>query len=176
MWIQNYFGFILLIIYILMQSLQIRINIFVSTFLMFFRFQQKWHYRLQQRKLCSPMFFIRAHSQNFPLIKSPIRYHWMMINSIIMFSDVQLKRQILTCFTALGKLSTVTLCLTDVPPLGRRRLQNPGEYRFLSVLYSLWPKIDQKVCCFLAFLKLRLHLTRLTWLIHTSVLTSIWNL
>ena len=90
------------------------------------------------------MFFIRAHSQIFPLIKSSIRYHWMMINSIIMFSDVQLKRQILTCFTALGKLSTVTLCLTDLPPLGRRRLQNSGEYRFLSVLYSLWldwPKI-----------------------------------
>ena len=151
MWIQNYFGFILLIIYILMQSLQIRINIFVSTFLMFFRFQQKWHYRLQQRKLRSPMFFIRAHSQNFPLIKSPIRYHWMMINSIIMFSDVQLKRQILTCFTALGKLSTVTLCLTDLPPLGRRRLQNSGEYRFLSVLYSLWldcPKIRLRLSLF----------------------------
>ena len=138
--IQNYFGFILLIIYILMQSLQIRINIFVSTFLMFFRFQQtghKCHYRLQRRKLCSTMFFIRAHSQNFPLIKSPIRYHWMMINSIIMFSDVQLKRQILTCFTALGKLSTVTLCLTDLPPLGRR-LQNSGEYRFINQNKKIW--------------------------------------
>ena len=72
----------------------------------------------------------------------------MMINSIIMFSDVQLKRQILTCFTALGKLSTVTLCLTDLPPLGRRRLQNSGEYRFLSVQCSThcgW--IVQKLFC-----------------------------
>ena len=67
-----------------------------------------------------------------------------------MFSDVQLKRQILTCFTALGKLSTVTLFLTDMPPLGRR-LQNPGEYRFLSVLYSLWldcPKIMLRLFLF----------------------------
>ena len=67
----------------------------------------------------------------------------MMINSIIMFSDVQLKLQILTCFTALGKLSTVTLCLTDMPPL-ERRLQNPGEYRFLSVLYKvIYPKYSK---------------------------------
>ena len=82
-----------------------------------------------------------------------------MINSIIMFSDVQLKRQILTCFTALGKLSTVTLCLTDMPPLGRR-LQNPGEYRFLSVLYSLWldcPKIMLLLCLFKAEASLKLN-------------------
>ena len=80
----------------------------------------------------------------------------MMINSIIMFSDVQLK---LTCFTALGKLSTVTLCLTDMPPLGRR-LQNPGEYRFLSVLYSLWsdcPKIMLLLFLFKAEASLKLN-------------------
>ena len=69
-----------------------------------------------------------------------------------MFSDVQLKRQILTCFTALGKLSTVTLCLTDMlPPLGRRRLQNSGEYRFLSVLYSLWLDCPKIMLLFLLF-------------------------
>ena len=68
-----------------------------------------------------------------------------------MFSDVQLKRQILTCFTALGKLSTVTLCLTDLPPLGRRRLQNPGEYRFLSVLHSLWLDCPKIMLLFLLF-------------------------
>ena len=76
-----------------------------------------------------------------------------------MFSDVQLKRQILTCFTALGKLSTVTLCLTDLPPLGRR-LQNSGEYRFLSVLYSLWldcPKILLRLFLFKAETSLKLN-------------------
>ena len=53
-----------------MQSLQIKINIFVSTFLMFFRFQQKGHkchYRLQQRKLCSTMFFHQSSFTKFSI-------------------------------------------------------------------------------------------------------------
>ena len=113
----------------------------------------------------------------------------MMINSIIMFSDVQLKRQILTCFTALGKLSTVTLCLTDMPPLGRCRLQNSGEYRFLSVLYSLWldcPKIMLLLFLFKAEASLKLNARRTysttqnnlfysTWFVESNETCKNWN-
>ena len=82
------------------------------------------------------MFFIWAHSQNFPLIKSPIRYHWMMINSIIMFSDVQLKLRILTCFTALGKLSKIIFG----PKLLKSHMVLPGFCKptLNSVLCTGW--------------------------------------
>ena len=100
------------------------------------------------------------HQSSFTKFSSNQITNYVSLNDDKLNHNVSWFFLFLTCFTALGKLSTVTLCLTDMPPLGRRRLQNPGEYRFLSVLYSLWldcPKIMLLLCLFKAEASLKLN-------------------